>query len=107
MPLAGQQNTFLRGDGTWANVLGTNVSAEFYYVSVTTNSAQTSGQGVAFNASTAISSGSSIVQISGTQFQLAAGKTYKCTASLSTAETGAQILYWWYDVTMDNKLGRT
>ena len=108
MPLAGQQNTFLRGDGTWANVLGTNVSAEFYYVSVTTYSQQTTDQPIIFNASTAISSGSSIVQISGTQFQLAAGKTYKCAASLAMIDgSNASALFWWYDVTMGNKLGRT
>ena len=105
-PVAGQQGAFLRGDGTWANAVGTPVSAEFYYVGTTLASNSTTGTSIVFVPSTAISSGSAITQISGSQFQLAPGRTYKCTATVPTS-SGGNLMYWWYDESMTIALGVT
>ena len=97
MPKAGQNDSYLRGDGKWIRASNAPTIAQYAYSKQTAISANyTTGDFYKFELPAQIS-GTSIVQLSATQFQLQPNQTYKCTADLNCAN--GSIYYQWYNVT--------
>ena len=107
-PLAGTQNSYLRGDGTWQQANNAPTAAQYVYASHTVNVTITSNNSgtianwyFPFNAVNNVSS--AITMPSSSTFTLAAGCTYKCTFEVS--RVGGQVCYGWYNITTPQKVG--
>jgi hypothetical protein len=110
MPKAGQQNSYLRGDGKWIQANNAPTAAVFlhmiYYDIAMANIPTTTYPAFPFNTVLA-NSGSGFITPTGTpttKFILAAGCTYKCTASMGYATFG-DFTYQWLNNTTNTKFG--
>jgi hypothetical protein len=96
-PLAGQQNSYLRGDGTWQQANNAPTAAHYLFTTTTedqdTGSADTYLIKYPMSGSGVISSNSTVItQPNATAFVLQPGYVYKCTAGVTLAtDTGTYL----------------
>ena len=100
-PKAGQQNSYLRGDGKWIQANNAPTAAVFlhmaYVAANDTDIPTTTYPAFPFN-KILENSGGGFITPTGTPtttFILAEGCTYKCTASMGYAKTGTDFAYQW------------
>ena len=100
-PKAGQQNSYLRGDGKWIQANNAPTAAVFlhmaYFAANDIDIPTTTYPAFPFN-KVLENSGGGFITPTGTpttKFILAAGCTYKCTASMGYAKTGTDFAYQW------------
>ena len=91
-PQAGQQNSYLRGDGTWSVVSGGSVVAAEYLLARNATSQNTSGNNdvptyLSFPTANTLKAGSAIAQTNASTFTLKAGYTYKITSAIPAGLT--------------------
>jgi hypothetical protein len=99
-PLSGQQNSYLRGDGTWQQANNAPTAAQYYMAGQPTSTSINLNANFRFSMTPIMSAGSAITQISETQFRLSAGYTYKLTTALNRTYGGAyEVIYQWYNTT--------
>jgi hypothetical protein len=96
-PKAGQQNSYLRGDGTWQQANNAPTAAHYLFTTTTedqdTGSADTYLIKYPMSGSGVISSNSTVItQPNATTFVLQPGYAYKCTAGVTLAtDTGTYL----------------
>ena len=87
-PPAGTQNSYLRGDGTWQQANNAPTAAQYYMTTQPSTRNATYNTLFEFSTTPLESAGNAITQLSPTQFQLAAGYTYKLSGTLLYGDAG-------------------
>ena len=103
VPLVGQQNAYLRGDGKWIQANNGPTAAQYYMTTQPDNKGPYGANSVfPFSTTPMIDTGGgAITQISPTQFRLAAGYAFKLSASLNYSTSTVETIFQWYDVTTE------
>ena len=92
-PKAGEQNSYLRGDGKWIQANNAPTAAQYIMVTQPIATPAKYNTLFAFSTTPMTIAGTAIKQVSPTQFQLAAGYSYKLVSNLGTGS--GEVMYQW------------